>query len=350
MATYNGAKYVASQIESILAQDYQHILLTIFDDGSTDGTLRQIEQYLSNSQVRIVGSERVGLPQVYFRLLGFLSPASHYAGYADQDDVWLPGKVSRSLRMLRQAEDSRKDTATTDATTSAGSATTIAAPTTLSSSPLPVLYCSRSFITDSSLRVVGTTMLPRYPPSFSNALVQGIAAGSTMLFNREAAELLASWTPQFAPMHDWWTYLVISATGKVIYDPLPTLLYRQHGANARGIMQNGRWSWRKRALWHFQEGARSSTRQATELREWLGDRKHLQGSGAHPDAAGPSMTPTPISPSSPSSPVVSAELDSFLNSQHDLPARMRYALSGAAHRQRRVDDLVYRVLYLLGRI
>ncbi len=171
-----------------------------------------------------------------------------------------------------------------------------------------------------------------------------------MLFNREAAELLASWTPQFAPMHDWWTYLVISATGKVIYDPLPTLLYRQHGANARGIMQNGRWSWRKRALWHFQEGARSSTRQATELREWLGDRKHLQGSGAHPDAAGPSMTPTPISPSSPSSPVVSAELDSFLNSQHDLPARMRYALSGAAHRQRRVDDLVYRVLYLLGRI
>ncbi len=322
MATYNGEKFVAAQIESILAQDYRHILLTIFDDGSTDGTLRQIEQYLSNSQVRIVGSERVGLPRVYFRLLGFLSPASQYAGYADQDDVWLPGKVSRSLRLLRAVRETVTD-------------------------PLPMLYCSRSCIADEQLRVTGTTMLPRYPPSFPNALVQGIAAGSTMLFNKGAAGLLASWTPQFAPMHDWWTYLVISATGRVVYDPLPTLLYRQHGANARGIMQNGRWSWRKRALWHFQEGARSSTRQATELREWLGDGKHLQSNGAHSDALGPRTAPTPLSILSPA---VSAELDSFLDSQHDLPARMRYALSGTAHRQRKVDDIVYRALYLLGRI
>ncbi|MHB8262934.1 MAG: glycosyltransferase [Acidimicrobiales bacterium] len=376
MATYNGEKYIASQIESILAQDHQHILLTIFDDGSTDGTLHHIEQYLPDKRVRLVASERTGLPQVYFRLLGLRSPTSEYVGYADQDDVWLPGKVSRSLRLLRQAEKSGKGTAVEKINGQREYPGEYPGgyPGEYPENPLPVLYCSRSFITDVSLRVIGATMLPRYPPSFTNALVQGIAPGCTMLFNKEAAELLASWAPQHAPMHDWWTYLVISATGEVVYDPLPTLLYRQHSNNARGVMENGRWSWRKRALWHFQEGARSSTLQATELREWLQPGSRIQRSsslqGSHPDPGTSTSTSTgaPAEPGVPAEPGIEknsaiirtdpnatnpdilAELNSFLDSQHTLAGRVRYALSGAAHRQRRVDDLVYRALYLFGRI
>ena len=328
MATHNGEKYLSSQIESILAQDYSNVLLTIFDDGSTDGTIRCIEQHVGGGadvgggrRVRLVGSERIGLPEVFFHLLSFVDPQSRYIGYADQDDLWLPGKVSRAVRFLGTLPEGE-----------------------------PGMYCSRVFIADERLEVTGVTPIPERGASFANALVQGIAPGSTMLFNRKAANLLASFTPRDSPMHDWWTYLVISATGNVLYDALPSLLYRQHSANARGVGDNGRWSWRKRILWHFQEGAHSSTRQAAELREWLDSGAGAGGKGEDgADGAGENgadIAHTGIV----AHPGAITELSDFLNSQDRLVSRLHYISSGKAHRQRKVDDLVMRALYLLGRI
>ena len=316
MATHNGDKYLSAQIESILAQDYDNILLTIFDDGSTDGTIRCIERYVDNlGKVRLVGSERIGLPAVFFHLLSFVDSQSYYIGYADQDDLWLPGKISRAVKLLGAKSLGAKllDETSKDIARSEESSKCV--------ENRPTLYCSRVFIADEQLQVTGITPIPEHGASFANALVQGIAPGSTMLFDRKAAGLLASFTPQDSPMHDWWTYLVVSAVGDVIFDQLPGLLYRQHNANARGVGDNGRWSWRKRILWHFQEGAHSSTRQAAELRRWL--------------AGNPGMLP---------------ELDDFLDSQRTLTGRARYCITGSAHRQRKIDDLVFRILYLLGRI
>ncbi len=379
MATHNGDKYLSAQIESILAQDYNNILLTIFDDGSTDGTIRCIEQYVDTlgnipqespvlhgdddtdeniggsgngavgggdvpgaggdgngvvggggHRVRLVGSERIGLPAVFFHLLSFVDSQSYYIGYADQDDLWLPGKVSRAVKLLDAKPLDAKpfntkplDAKTFNTKLLDGISKDMTRSGTFSKrvEDRPTLYCSRVFIADEQLQVTGITPIPERGASFANALVQGIAPGSTMLFDRKAAGLLASFTPQDSPMHDWWTYLVVSAVGDVIFDQLPGLLYRQHNANARGVGDNGRWSWRKRILWHFQKGAHSSTRQAAELRRWL--------------AGNPGMLP---------------ELDDFLDSQRTLTGRARYCITGSAHRQRKIDDLVFRILYLLGRI
>ena len=379
MATHNGDKYLSAQIESILAQDYNNILLTIFDDGSTDGTIRCIEQYVDTlgnipqespvlhgdddtdeniggsgngavgggdvpgaggdgngvvggggHRVRLVGSERIGLPAVFFHLLSFVDSQSYYIGYADQDDLWLPGKVSRAVKLLDAKPLDAKpfntkplDAKTFNTKLLDGISKDMTRSGTFSKrvEDRPTLCCSRVFIADEQLQVTGITPIPERGASFANALVQGIAPGSTMLFDRKAAGLLASFTPQDSPMHDWWTYLVVSAVGDVIFDQLPGLLYRQHDANARGVGDNGRWSWRKRILWHFQEGAHSSTRQAAELRQWL--------------ASSPGMLP---------------ELDDFLDSQRTLIRRARYCITGSAHRQRKIDDLVFRILYLLGRI
>ncbi|MNE78893.1 hypothetical protein D3C80_1753360 [compost metagenome] len=55
-------------------------------------------------------------------------------------------------------------------------------------------------------------------------------------------------------MHDWWTYLCVSTFGKVIFDPEPKILYRQHGNNALGG-QTDNWliKWKKR-FYRFSQG------------------------------------------------------------------------------------------------
>ena len=45
MSTYNGEKYIKTQLESILEQDYREIFLAIRDDGSTDHTVEILKQY-----------------------------------------------------------------------------------------------------------------------------------------------------------------------------------------------------------------------------------------------------------------------------------------------------------------
>ena len=45
MSTYNGEKYLRSQLDSIIAQTVQDMTLLIRDDGSTDGTIKIIQEY-----------------------------------------------------------------------------------------------------------------------------------------------------------------------------------------------------------------------------------------------------------------------------------------------------------------
>ena len=60
--------------------------------------------------------------------------------------------------------------------------------------------------------------------------------GCSIALNRPAANLIRSRPrPKAAIMHDWWCYLVVSAFGRVIYDPSPSLLYRVHASNTVGL-------------------------------------------------------------------------------------------------------------------
>ena len=73
-------------------------------------------------------------------------------------------------------------------------------------------------------------------PSFANAIVQSIAGGNTMVFNKSAKKILnESWKDQNIVSHDWWCYQIISgAGGNVIYDSKPCLKYEQHSKNLIG--------------------------------------------------------------------------------------------------------------------
>ncbi|MGQ0565154.1 MAG: glycosyltransferase [Gemmobacter sp.] len=209
MGVWQGAAHLHDQLDSFAGQSHADWHLVASDDGSRDAGPALIAAFADArpaGQVRLVQGPARGHEANYLSLLRMLPPVPGWVAFSDQDDVWLPDRLSRGIAAL----------------------TGIAG---------PALYCSRSFITSNALQ--GRRLSPPrpHPPSFRNALVQNIAAGNTILLNPAAAALLATSSHRIAGfvVHDWWAYLLVTgAGGTVVHDDQPTILYRQHGGNAIG--------------------------------------------------------------------------------------------------------------------
>jgi glycosyltransferase involved in cell wall biosynthesis len=203
MSTYRGERFISEQIRSILEQLSADGLLLLRDDGSDDRTVDRVEDF-GDPRIRIESGPNLGFARSFFALLASVPQDAELIMLSDQDDVWLPGKIDRAVQQLRGRAD-------------------------------PVLYCSRLQLVDESLRPLGLSAAWPRGPSFANALAENIVTGCTAALNRPALELvLRLGNPLRIQFHDWWMYLVISAFGTVLTDPVPTMLYRQHGGNVVG--------------------------------------------------------------------------------------------------------------------
>ena len=101
LATYNGEKYLKEQIDSILNQTYQNINLIISDDNSNDSTRKILEEYKKiDNRIKIyLQDKNLG----YIKNFEFLltKVESNYYMLSDQDDVWLPEKIEKSMKTLK---------------------------------------------------------------------------------------------------------------------------------------------------------------------------------------------------------------------------------------------------------
>lgn len=106
LATYNGEKYLETQMDSILAQTFQDFQVIIRDDGSKDRTVEIVRGYEARypGKIRLVTDDAVcGNPASNFMQLLKYATAD-YIMFADQDDYWLPEKVEVSLREIKRIE------------------------------------------------------------------------------------------------------------------------------------------------------------------------------------------------------------------------------------------------------
>lgn len=101
MATYNGERYIRDQLQSIVEQDYPNLTLIIRDDGSTDRTLDIIQEYVSKYPwiMLIPGCKNLNVPESFYIILRKCGEYDYYA-FADQDDIWIPQKISRAVEAL----------------------------------------------------------------------------------------------------------------------------------------------------------------------------------------------------------------------------------------------------------
>ncbi|WP_424813616.1 glycosyltransferase [Roseococcus sp. YIM B11640] len=222
LATWNGAAHLGEQLASLAAQQGVEWSLLWRDDGSTDATIAILEQFAAANPGRVQRladpAGRMGAGASFMALLAAAEPGGLHA-FMDQDDVWLPAKLARAAAQIGAA---------------------------------PMAVCTRLSLVDPELRPLGLSPLPGREPGFATLLAHNIAAGCTLVMNEPARRLaLAAPMPE-GDLHDWWSVLLITGCGgRLIFDPEPSVLYRQHATNVVG----GASRFRQRAARAFGRGA-----------------------------------------------------------------------------------------------
>lgn len=210
MATLNGARFLADQLDSLLAQTHDNWSLVVSDDGSRDATLdilRAFDRQHPGRNLCLIAGPRQGSAQNFMQLLMRHDPAAGMVALADQDDVWLPQKLSRAVAHLQTCPQDQ-----------------------------PAIYAAESILTNQNLSPLRQRAVLAALPDFRNALVQNLFAGHSTVLNAAALSLVRSvGRPETIAFHDWWLYqLVAGAGGICMLDSAQTVLYRQHGSNAFG--------------------------------------------------------------------------------------------------------------------
>ena len=215
MSTYNGEQFLESQINSILNQDYDNIHLYIRDDGSRDGTINIIKEFCKrDSRVTFINELDIcnlGVVRSFMRLLEEID--SELYMFSDQDDVWLPSKISDSVSRI-YSMNYKYD---------------------------PCVVYTNLQVVDSNLKGE-KTLLDHDWQDFADLLFTNNAYGCTMLFNKKLKEKINFNNLNYSNiyMHDWWLMLITAAYGEIAYINKPTILYRQHidnqvGADSKSI-------------------------------------------------------------------------------------------------------------------
>jgi hypothetical protein len=215
LATYESERFLAELLDSLFAQGEQGFTLLVADDGSRDGTISILEDYVERfpGRIRIVARERQDFGPLgnFARLIDMAS--ADYLMLCDHDDVWLPDKIARSL--ARMAELEREY----------GSHT-------------PLLVHTDLIVADENLEAISPSLFEysNIDPTKTNLvslLRANCVTGCTLLANRALYEK-ARPIPREAVMHDHWMVLVAATFGAIGCVDEPTILYRQHGGNALG--------------------------------------------------------------------------------------------------------------------
>lgn len=195
MASYNGARFLPVMVPSILSQIGPDDELIIIDDCSEDNSYEVIQGY-DDPRVIIDRNQRNLGPQKSFKK-ALMKAHGDIIFLADQDDVWLDGKVKKSVTLLLNDPDT-------------------------------LLVAHEAQFTDENLNHIPSPILnAENNKSFWRILLKNRFIGATMCVHRSLAEealpLLGN-----TPMHDWWLVLLASLKGKVGYISEPLILYRRH--------------------------------------------------------------------------------------------------------------------------
>lgn len=219
LSAYNGEKFIKEQIDSILGQTYGNIEIYVRDDGSKDDTLKILKPYEENGKIHLIKGENVGFIRSFFSLIKQCGEGDYFA-FADQDDVWLPQKVAWAVEMLEQETQDK-----------------------------PLLYFSNYDYYDGNMKFMEHGKAPAVAPSFHNAVVDCMPLGFNSIFNKKAHDMMVKNQPEHSCGHDWWTYMLCSGLGKVLFDERVTVKYRRHEKNVSA----GGMDFIKFQIWRFKK-------------------------------------------------------------------------------------------------
>lgn len=225
LCTYNGERYLGEQLESLVHQTYKDIRIILSDDGSTDGTGEIIRKYTQEYPDKI---HTITLLQLHLgackHFLCLINEVAEFMSeddevmLCDQDDVWLPEKVMKTLAEMERMRS-------------------------LYGKTTPLLVHADAKLVDESLQEIAPSFcdymrIPQGNYRFHHLIMENSVTGASAMINNPLVELLST-VPEHAVMHDHWMALVAAEFGRISFLDQPLYLYRQHGTNVLGAHKGG---------------------------------------------------------------------------------------------------------------
>jgi glycosyltransferase involved in cell wall biosynthesis len=207
MATYNGGRYLEEQIRSILNQTVKPAELIVCDDGSTDGTTTILEKFKAENKITyIANTERLGLIGNFKKVVSCAADGN-YIALSDQDDLWMPYKLEKSLSALKLIDNG-----------------------------LPALVYSDLTYVDENDKELNKSFRNElgqdtYQHSLDTLLYGNFVNGCTALFNPALRAMFADMPNQLSLNHDGWFALAAFTFGNAMYINEPLVMYRRHNQN-----------------------------------------------------------------------------------------------------------------------
>lgn len=217
LSTYNGEKYLVQQLTSLLDQNDVDVEILVRDDGSQDGTVAILDEWKRKDLLEWYTSDNLGPGKSFMHLLETAQPGNYYA-FCDQDDVWMPNKLSMTMEKMKAVEQANP-----------GKPVIVHTDMNIVDEKLDVIH--DSFWRSSGLR-------PDVLRTFPYLCTCNSVNGCTILMNSIARELiLEKYVEHDIIIHDVICALTVSYHGGIIdYVDAPTVLYRQHSSNVVGAM------------------------------------------------------------------------------------------------------------------
>lgn len=203
--TYNGSKYLAAALDSVVVQEDEQLECVIIDDGSTDNTLEIVESYQDKLQIKLITQARGG-NWVTNTNLAMSAARGKYACFLHQDDLWLPGRlaiIKQAIALYPQAKLYLHDSVFVDQ----------------QGKPLGLWRCP---LTDKEKVITAAKMQEKL-------LIQNFIAIPAPVFERQIALDLGGLNSELWYTADWDFWLKLASAGDSCYLAKPLAAFRVHG-------------------------------------------------------------------------------------------------------------------------
>lgn len=206
LCTYNGAKYLREQMDTLVAQTYDNMEIVVVDDRSSDDTIAILNDYASRfPNIRIYqNAENLGYIKNFEKAIGLCQ--GEYIALADQDDIWDLNKISILVENIGEHLLISHDSAFMDE----------------QGNPMGRKMSDiRNFYAGGDSRIF---------------LMENYISGHAMLFRRSLLEFFTGFNPVI--MHDWWLAYIACNNGTITFVDRVLVNYRQHqNANTNILRQ-----------------------------------------------------------------------------------------------------------------
>lgn len=217
LCTYNGARYIAEQLNSIICQSVPPSQIVVSDDGSTDGTIIIVNKLLSDCGIEYKflsnNSEHGVTPNFQNAISNCTYPIVFTS---DQDDVWMKNKAEVMLHFF-------------------------------DNQPKVMLCFSDGELVDSDLQIYGCSLwksvglsnkMLKQQDWFHYLLKSCLVTGAAMAFRKDFYESVGSIPKEW--IHDGWLSWAAVARSGLCPCPSKLFLYRQHTDNVVGMAHNSK--------------------------------------------------------------------------------------------------------------